>query len=263
MEIVYPTVIGVALGMFKLQGLRFTITGKEHIPRTGGAVMVINHTGYLEFTYAGLPALSSRRMVRFMAKESVFRHKISGPFMRGMKHIEVDREAGADAYRAAVQALKDGEIIGVFPEATISRSFELKAFKLGAARMAAEAGVPILPVVVWGSQRVWTKNHPKRLGRSKLPIHIAVGELIPVPPDADPQAVTDGYKAIMQRMLMQVQQTYPPMPPEEAHLVPPRLGGTAPTLAEAAVIEEADRAARATARAARAARARQAGGSET
>ncbi len=72
----------------------------------------------------------------------------------------MDRAAGADSYRAAVQALRDGEIVGVFPEATISRSFELKEFKSGAARMALESGTPIVPMVIWGSQRVWTKGFP-------------------------------------------------------------------------------------------------------
>src|SRR3990170_8054847 len=104
-----------------------------------------------------------------MAKDEVFTHRLSGPLMRGMHHIPVDRDAGAGSYRNAVEALREGEIVGVFPEATISRSFELKDFKAGAVRMAAEAGVPVLPTVIWGSQRVWTKGHQKRLGRTKVP----------------------------------------------------------------------------------------------
>ena len=84
--------------------------------------------------------------------------------MRGMHHIPVDRGAGASSFRAAVQALKAGEIVGVFPEATISRAFELKDFKSGAVRMAQAADVPLIPMAIWGSQRVWTKGHPKRLG---------------------------------------------------------------------------------------------------
>ena len=160
MEPVYSSVIGFARGLFALQGLKFTILGDDNVPRTGGAVMVVNHTGYFDFAYAGLAAQRSDRLVRFMAKDGVFSHSVSGPLMRGMKHIPVDRTAGAASYAAAVDALKAGEIVGVFPEATISRSFELKEFKTGAARMAAEAGVPILPVVIWGSQRVWTKGTP-------------------------------------------------------------------------------------------------------
>ncbi|PRC58069.1 1-acyl-sn-glycerol-3-phosphate acyltransferase, partial [Mycobacterium sp. ITM-2017-0098] len=81
--------------------------------------------------------------------------------------IPVDRKAGAGAYAAAVESLRRGEIVGVYPEATISRSFELKEFKTGAVRMAKEAQVPIVPVIVWGAQRLWTKDHPKALGRRK------------------------------------------------------------------------------------------------
>ena len=130
-ELVYPPVINLARVVFALQGLRFDLRGTEHVPRTGGAVMAINHVGYLDFTYAGLAACPAGRLVRFMAKQEVFEHRVSGPLMRGMHHIPVDREAGAGSYRRAVDALRDGEVVGVFPEATISRSFELKDFKAG------------------------------------------------------------------------------------------------------------------------------------
>src|SRR5674476_655805 len=144
MEPVYTPVIWIARGLFAAQGLKFTITGAKNIPTSGGAVLMSNHLSYFDFAYAGLAAVPSRRLVRFMAKDDVFRHKISGPLMRGMHHIPVDRTAGAASFRAAVSALKAGEIVGVFPEATISRSFELKGFKSGAVRMAQAAGVPIV-----------------------------------------------------------------------------------------------------------------------
>ena len=176
MEPVYTPVIAVARALFAAQGLKFTITGSEHFPRQGGAVLVMNHVGYFDFAYAGLAAHPSGRLVRFMAKEQVFHHRVSGPLMRGMHHIPVDRGAGASSFRAAVGALKAGEIVGVFPEATISRAFELKDFKSGAIRMAQAADVPLIPMAIWGSQRVWTKDHPKRLGRTNIPITLSVGE---------------------------------------------------------------------------------------
>ena len=157
---VYRPVIYVAKTLFFVQGSKFTITGEEHVPPTGGAVMAINHTSYLDFTYAGLPAWPRRRYVRFMAKKSVFGHRVAGPLMRGMRHIPVDRHKGGEAFAAAIRALRAGEIVGVFPEATMSRSFELKEFKPGAVKMAQVAGVPVLPTTIWGAQRVWTKNRP-------------------------------------------------------------------------------------------------------
>src|SRR5918997_1838682 len=117
-EPVYRPVIGFTKGVFRALGIRFDITGVEHVPKTGGAVMAINHTGYLDFTFAGLAAHPAGRMVRFMAKKEVFDHKVSGPLMRGMKHIPVDRHGGgADSYQQAVKMLAAGEIVGVFPEA--------------------------------------------------------------------------------------------------------------------------------------------------
>ena len=246
MEPVYLPVIAAARTIFAAQGLHFTVTGSENVPRRGGAVMAINHTGYLDFAHAGYAALPSRRLVRFMAKESVFTHRLSGPLMRGMKHIPVDRQQGANSYAAAVAALRAGEIVGVYPEGTISRSFELKQFKSGAARMAKEAQVPVLPTIVWGSHRVWTKDHPRRLGRHRVPISIDVGEPITVAPDEEVAAATERIREAMTGSLHRLQEAYGPLPEEEAAFVPARLGGAAPTLEEAARREREAIIARAT-----------------
>ena len=242
-ELVYPAVIGLARLVFRAQGLRFTLQGTEHVPRQGGAVMVLNHIGYMDFTYAGCATLPAKRLVRFMAKQEVFDHRISGPLMRGMHHIPVDREAGSASFREALKALKDGEIVGVFPEATISRSFQLKEFKAGAVRMAAAARVPLLPAVIWGSQRVWTKDHPKRLGRTKTPITVCVGEPITVSPKADMAAVTDVLRERMSTMLHEAQQQYPDKPadPSQAWWLPADMGGGAPTPEQAAQLDATER----------------------
>jgi 1-acyl-sn-glycerol-3-phosphate acyltransferase len=240
-ELVYPPVLAIARGVFRYLGLQFTLTGTEHVPRTGGAVMVINHVGYMDFTFAGLAARPAKRLVRFMAKDDVFRHRISGPLMRGMKHIPVDREAGTASFRAALTALKDGEIVGVFPEATISQSFELKEFKSGAVRMARAAGVPLLPTVIWGSQRVWTKGRPRNFSRAHIPISIAVGEQMPVPPKVSPDDVANDLRERMEKLLHGVQDAYPDKPrgDDDRWWLPARLGGTAPTPEEAAAMDAA------------------------
>jgi 1-acyl-sn-glycerol-3-phosphate acyltransferase len=252
-EIVYPPVVVLTKTVFRGLGLRFDITGEEYVPRTGGAVMAINHVGYLDFTFAGLTARPAGRLVRFMAKKEVFDHKVAGPLLRGMKHIPVDRGgAAADSYQAAVKALAAGEIVGVFPEATISQSFELKAFKTGAVRMAQEAGVPVLPVVVWGSQRVMTKGRKKDLTRG-TPIRLVVGEPYPVDPAGDPVALTADLKARMQVLLDEARQTYAgsPRTPEDTWWLPRSMGGTAPSLEEAEAADAEVRAERAARRAAR------------
>lgn len=245
MEPVYFPIIGLARTVFALQGLKFTVTGDEHIPAEGGAVVAINHTGYMDFTYAGLPARTPKRYIRFMAKKEVFDNAISGPIMRALKHIPVDRSAGADSYHEAVNRLKAGELVGVYPEATISRSFEIKEFKSGAARMAIEANVPIIPMAIWGAQRVWTKGFPKRLGRTNTPISIKVGE--PIQPFEPAQALTDTLHSTMQQLLLDVQQDYVHEP--GAYWVPARLGGSAPTLEQANAMDAAEAAEKAAKRA--------------
>ena len=240
MEPVYTPVIGVARALFAAQGLKFTITGADHIPTSGGAVLMINHLSYFDFAYAGLAAIPSKRLVRFMAKDDVFTHKISGPLMRGMHHIPVDRTAGAASFRTAVNALKAGEIVGVFPEATISRSFELKGFKSGAVRMAQAAGVPVLPMIIWGSQRVWTKGYPKRLGRTNVPITLSVGEPIPAGRKDNTEDINVQIHARMTDLLHAAQEAYPAVPTSELKYLPARLGGSAPTLEQATLLDDED-----------------------
>ena len=254
-EPVYGTVIQLARLLWRLQGLKFTVTGVENLPVTGGAVVAINHTSYFDFTFAGLPAYKQGRgrKVRFMAKKEVFDSKLTGPIMRSLRHIEVDRGSGAESFDEACRKLKEGELVGVYPEATISRSFEIKEFKSGAARMAIAADVPIVPHIVWGAQRVWTKGHPKNMRRPKVPISVAVGE--PIYPTLPPAELTALLHSRMQHLLERVQDAYGPHPPGE-FWVPHRLGGGAPTLAEANQMdaeEAAEKAAR---------RAQQAGSAE-
>lgn len=244
-DLVYPPVILLARGVFRALGLRFVIQGAENVPRTGPAVLVSNHIGYLDFTFCGLAAQPSGRLVRFMAKDAVFKHPVSGPLMRGMKHIAVDREAGSQAFRDALAALKAGEVVGVFPEATISRSFLLKDFMPGAARLAQATGAPLVPMVLWGSQRIYTKGRPRDLSRGKT-IMMAVGEPLTPAKKEDSLEVTAELKSRMAVLLDRVQREYPDRPagPEDLWWVPASLGGRAPTLEEASALDAADKAER-------------------
>lgn len=226
-ELVYPPVIGFAKLFWRYLGLKISVTGKENIPTEGGAIIAINHVGYLDFALAGTALLSSKRYVRFMAKKEIFDNKMAGPLMRGMHHISVDRSAGSSSFVAAMRALRSGEFIGIFPEGTISTSFEIKEIKSGAVRLAMGAGVPIIPVIVWGSQRVWTKGVPRNLKRAKIPISIAIGKPIFFKKEDDVEQAEIALRATMISMLHEVQESYP-----DGHSgqwwAPLRLGGTAP-----------------------------------
>ncbi|MDQ2586248.1 MULTISPECIES: lysophospholipid acyltransferase family protein [Saccharothrix] len=226
---VYPPVIAAAKLMFRVLDLRIAREGTEHVPTTGGAVLASNHVSYLDFIFAGFGALPARRLVRFMAKHEVFKHPVSGPLMRGMHHIPVDRGAGQASYQQALTALRSGEVVGIFPEATISRSFTVKEVKSGAVRLAAEAGVPLLPTAVWGTQRLWTKGRPKSLTQRHVPITIVVGE--PIEPTTDAALRTR-----VQELLDHAQKSYPESG-EGQWWQPAHLGGTAPTPEEAARLD--------------------------
>ena len=162
-----------------------------------------------------------------MAKKEFFDNKIAGPLMRGMHHINVDRSNGSASFVAALRALKAGEIVGIFPEGTISTSFEIKGLKSGAVRLAAGAGVPIIPTIVWGGQRVYTKGVKPNFKRGKTPVTVRFGEAINYSKDVDVEAAELHLRQVTTPMLHEVQEKYP-----DSHVgqrwAPVRLGGTAP-----------------------------------
>jgi 1-acyl-sn-glycerol-3-phosphate acyltransferase len=231
----YRFVIRIALVVFRLFRFRFDVRGAEHVPASGGAIICSNHVSFFDFTFLGLGVLPQHRLVRFMAKAAVFKHWLAGPAMRAMQHIPVDRKAGVAAFEAAVRALKDGEIVGVFPEATISRSFTVKDLKAGAARMALQADVPIIPAAVWGGQRVATKGH-KVVLRRDVPVTVVLGEPLVPEPGEKAQHLLRRTRAAMEALLDEAQRSYPEQPdgPDDRWWLPVHLEGTAPTPEEAA-----------------------------
>lgn len=240
MEPVFRGIEIAAKAAVAATGTRITYQGLEHIPDAGGAVIAINHTGYVDFLPAGLAATHRKRRVRFMLKAEVQQVPMGNFLVKRAGLIPVDRSSGGDAYPVAVERLRAGELVGVYPEATISRSFELKEFKTGVARMALDAQVPIIPVIVWGVHRMWTKDHPKSLGRKKIPVIVRVGA--PIAATGPVAEVMAALQETMTGQLHEVQEEYPH--PEGEYWVPRRLGGGAPTPEEAAVLEKAERARR-------------------
>jgi 1-acyl-sn-glycerol-3-phosphate acyltransferase len=244
-EPVFRTLEITAKALVMATGTKIKYQNLENIPRTGGAVMAINHTSYVDFLPAALAVHHRGRRIRYMIKAEMQQVKIVNFLIKHTKTIPVNRGAGAEAYARAVRLLKAGEVVGLMPEATISRSFELKEFKTGAARMALEAGVPVIPLIVWGAQRIWTKDHPRNLGRKKIPVIVAAGKPLSAAGDVD--HVDEALRDEMTALLHRVQEEYPH--PEGAFWVPRRLGGGAPTVAEAKVLEETEKAERARKRA--------------
>jgi 1-acyl-sn-glycerol-3-phosphate acyltransferase len=232
-ELVLPPLV-------EANGPHVTFDGLENIPEHGGALIAVNHTSYVDFYPASLAACRRRRRLRFMLKAEMTDVSVINFVIKHLKLIPVNRRAGADAYAAAVQALQQGELVGVHPEATISRSFELTEFKTGAARMAESVEVPIIPLIVWGAQRIWTKDHPKKLWRNKIPVLAKIGR--PLWPSGSIEQTNAQLRRGMAELLEQAQQQYPH--PAGAFWVPRRLGGSAPTMGEALAMREAELAER-------------------
>lgn len=250
LDITYPAVILTAKTAFRVLGQHIDMAGTEHVPRSGGVLLAYNHIGYVDFVYGGLAANPSKRLVRFMAKREIFDHPVGGPVMRSFHHIEVDRGDGVASFERAVDFLRTGEAVGIFPEATISRSMELKELKTGAVRIAAAAGVPLVPVALWGTQRMMTKDHPRDFSRGKT-ITIRVGEPLH-PTGADPVAETAELRESLTGLLDAAITAHPAdEQPPGSWWLPASYGGSAPTPDEAARLDAEEKEQRAARRAAK------------
>ena len=231
MELVYPPIEALVKVLIKTMDYDVRVIGEENIPASGPAIIASNHIGYLDFVFTGLAANKRKRRARFLAKREIWNNKVAKVLMNGMHHIPVDRDKDPKkAYAEAIAALSRGEIIGMFPESTISPSFVPRAGKTGSARLAQSVGAPLIPAAVWGTQRILTKGRPKNLQRG-LAIVVNVGEAIQTDPDDDPRALTDELMLSIGHLLKQAQDSYPQQPASDADRwwLPAHLGGTAPT----------------------------------
>lgn len=243
MELVYRPVIAFARTAFAAMRWRVLPSGVEHLPARGPAVIASNHVGYLDFAFLGYAALERERLVRFMAKQEVFDHPVAGPLMRGMHHLPVDRFGGAvAAIDTAVEALDAGEVVGLFPEGTISRSFVPARPKTGAARIAMKASAPLIPAAVWGSQRLLTKGRRPNWQR-RVPITVTFGAPIAYGTADEPPDVTDELIRRITALVEQAAATYPDRPAgsDDRWWMPAHLGGTAPTVEEAKAMADRER----------------------
>ncbi|MEK0154247.1 1-acyl-sn-glycerol-3-phosphate acyltransferase [Arthrobacter oryzae] len=198
----YRFIVRTGLALRRLFGIRVIVTGREHLPPPGplngpsrkvvpgqGAVVAITHFGYVDFAFAELALWwNNRAEMRYLVTQGAADHWFAGPAISAAGHVVVPYGSGSGAYDAAVAKLREGEIIAVLPEAGVSRSFTVRDCKTGAVRMAAEAGVPLIPVSVWGAHRLLTRHHgfsPRRAWRAPVRIHVGrplLPRTCPAPP---------------------------------------------------------------------------------
>lgn len=242
-DLPYRVVIRLCRALFRALGLRIRVSGVEHLPASGPVVVAANHSSFLDFMFVGLAAVQRGRLVRFMAKQSVFRSRLSGPLMRAMAHVPVDRAHGELAARQALRALRSGEVVGVYPEATIGRAFVVKDaedFRRGAAYLALATGAPLLPVAHWGIHRIFTVDGRWSLRRGRA-VEVVVGApLVPLPGESAEELTVrlhDRLAELVDDLVDRYPQ--PPADPGTAWWWPADRGGAAPTRAEARVLDDA------------------------
>lgn len=230
---VYRLVNG--LGRLALRGLGLDVrwTGAEHLPRTGAAVLAATHVSYPDFVLIERAAVTRGRYVRFLTRYDVWDVPAVSWFMDRMRHIPVDRRTPAYTYLRARHELERGEVVCAFPEAGISYSYTVRPLMRGVASLARETGAPLVPVAIWGSQRVFSVGDPEppadwTRGRR---VDLAFGEPIHVEPGDN---LTEATRELGHRMtdLLEGLQRLPhhrPRPGEVATWYPAHLGGHAPT----------------------------------
>lgn len=243
----------IALGRTAMWGLDITTRwrGEEHVPTSGPALLASVHVAYPDFLFVEQAALTRGRRVRFMCRHDVWNVPVVRRGMDAMRHVPVDRRAPAGAYLQARRLLAEGEAVCAFPEAGISYSYTVRSMMRGVSALARETGVPVIPVVVWGSQRIASVGLPVN-GRGPRPdlrrgrtVDVRFGTPMPVSAGEDLVAATQRLGVALTGILESVQRlpVHRPRPGEHAPWYPAHLGGHAPDRREALAYDDVPRAA--------------------
>jgi len=135
---------------------RVEIKGIDNIPKNGGLVLASNHVSYLDPIILGI---SIKRKIYFIAKKEVFNNIFGSLLLRNLNAFPVDRgKTDIVAFKRAINILKEGKILGIFPEGTRSSNGVLQELKIGVLKIAKKAGVPILPVGIIGTHKIYPQG---------------------------------------------------------------------------------------------------------
>lgn len=198
--------------------------GKEHIPSTGGVVIACNHISEVDFVVMAHYVYGAGRFPCFLAKDGVFKAPLVGSLLRSLGQIPVYRNSrrSADALRAAIDAVRDGACVVVYPEGTITGDPDLWPMrgKSGAVRIALEAGVPLVPVANWGAQAILPYHgRPRPLPPKR--VRVLAGEPVDLAAyrdsSGDPAATAEAMDAVMRRIAELVGELRGEHPPAELY----------------------------------------------
>jgi len=182
--------------------------GSEHLPRSDGFVVVTNHNSMVDPLTVAHFLWDNGHAPRFLAKAGVFKVPVVGGIIRACGQIPVVRETStaADAFSAAVTAVKAGECVVVYPEGTITRDPDLWPMvgKTGAARIAMATGCPVIPIAQWGAQDLLAPyaKVPHLLPRPTM--HIAAGPPVPLDDLLDAPATSDNLRVATDRIMASI-----------------------------------------------------------
>ena len=161
--------------------------GGENIPASGGCIIVLNHVSHVDPLTAAHLVYDHGRLPHYLAKSGLFKNKALGGFLRAAGQIPVERLSrnAVGAFDAAVQAVREGKCVVVYPEGTITRDPQgwPMTGKSGAARIALETGCPVIPVGQWGAQQVLAPYarkpdlYPRKLVRMKVGTPVDLSDL--------------------------------------------------------------------------------------
>ncbi len=233
MDPVYRIVNAAGRAALWSLGLDVRWTGAEHLPTSGPAIIAATHASYPDFVFIERAAVSRGRYVRFMTRHDVWNIRAVRPLMDNMLHIPVNRETPVHAYLRARRLLNQGEAVGGFPEAGISFSYTVRPLMRGFLALAQETGAPVVPLAVWGSQRLFSVGEPPPAPdwTRKRRVDLAFGPRLYVEKGDDLTERTHELGHELTRLLEGVQQLphHRPRPGEVATWYPAHLGGHAPT----------------------------------
>ncbi|WP_300680052.1 lysophospholipid acyltransferase family protein [Nocardioides sp.] len=218
--------------------------GAENIPTSGGVILAMNHVSHIDPLTAAHITWDHGRLSRYLAKASLFKIKVVGPVLRAAGQIPVERaSAGADALKAAIDAVNDGKLIVVYVEGSITKDPDgwPMVGKSGAARIALATGAPVIPVGQWGAQFLFNgyekkfRPFPRKLVQMKVgtPIDLSDLEHSDRPAVEDVNLATDRIMSAIVGLVADIRGEEPP-----AELYDPRKARKAAREAEQAAKTE-------------------------
>jgi 1-acyl-sn-glycerol-3-phosphate acyltransferase len=192
---------------------RIRMAGKQYVPREGAVILASNHVSVLDPLFMLWLGERTHRKPRFLAMAELWDNGFMRFFLVNTKMIPVTRDTSAavGSLAPATRALEDGECVAIYPEGQVSEDLEPLPGKTGVARLAGLTGVPVVPVGVWGTHRLWPKGRKRRL-RPGVGVSIAVGEPVHVSPDEDIFDATDRILAGVAGAVATARRIYPQRP---------------------------------------------------